>query len=112
LAASQQKLEHSRLDLELKNLELDERRRYIETVLERIATGVVSFGGDGRIETINSAALRLLDVDGRVIGSRADSLFLRDDLQALEPLMRRAQGGASPAAAQERAGAEGRQLHL
>ena len=69
LAASQQKLEHSRLDLEQKNLQLDERRRYIETVLERIATGVVSLGADGRIETINSAALRLLDVDGRVIGS-------------------------------------------
>ena len=113
LAASQQKLEHSRLDLELKNLELDERRRYIETVLERIATGVVSFGADGRIETINSAALRLLDVDGSVIGSRADSLFLRDDLQTLEPLMRRAQGGASPAAAQEFALVrEGRELHL
>ena len=113
LAASQQKLEHSRLDLERKNLQLDERRRYIETVLERIATGVVSFGADGRIETINSAALRLLDVDGRVIGSRADALFLRDDLQALEPLMRHAQSGASPAAAQEFALVrEGRELHL
>ena len=56
---------------------------------------------DGRIETINSAALRLLDVDGRVVGSRADALFLRDDLHLLEPLMRRAQSGASPAAAQE-----------
>ncbi len=45
LAASQQKLERSRVDLERKNLQLDERRRYIETVLERIATGVVSVDG-------------------------------------------------------------------
>ena len=86
LAASQQKLEHSRLNLERKNLELDERRRYIETVLERIATGVVSIDPEGRIETINSAALRLLDVDASVIGSAAGALFTRDDLQPLEPL--------------------------
>jgi two-component system nitrogen regulation sensor histidine kinase NtrY len=113
LAAGQQKLEHSRLDLERKNLQLDERRRYIETVLERIATGVVSLGADGRIETINSAALRLLDVDGRVIGSQADALFLRDDLHPLEPLMRHARSAASPAAAQEFALVrEGRELHL
>ena len=113
LAASQHKLEHSRLDLERKNLQLDERRRYIETVLERIATGVVSLGVDGRIATINSAALRLLDVDPRVIGSNVDSLFMRDDLRPLEPLMRQAAKGAPPAGAQEFALArEGRELHL
>ena len=43
--------------------QLDERRRYIETILERIATGVISLGPDGQIETINGAALRLLEVD-------------------------------------------------
>ena len=47
LAASQRKLEHSRIDLERKNQQLDERRQYIETVLERIATGVVSLGARG-----------------------------------------------------------------
>ena len=65
LAASQRKLERSRLDLERKNLQLDERRRYIETVLERIATGVISVGADARIETINTAALRLLELRRR-----------------------------------------------
>ena len=113
LAASQQKLEHSRLDLERKNLELDERRRYIETVLERIATGVVSLGADGRIQTMNSAALRLLDVDRRAIGSAADQLFERDDLHPLEPLMRQARSAPAPEAAQEFALVrEGRELHL
>ena len=61
------------MDLERKNAELDERRRYIETVLERIATGVISLGADGRIETINGAALRLLEVDRSVVGAHADS---------------------------------------
>ncbi|MEO7271470.1 MAG: ATP-binding protein [Vicinamibacterales bacterium] len=114
LAASQQKLEHSRLNLERKNLELDERRRYIETVLERIATGVVSIDPEGRVETINTAALRLLDVDARVIGSAAAALFTREDLKPLEPLMRQATGGTAAAGgAQEFALVrEGRELHL
>ena len=54
LATSQRRLERSRVELERKNSELDERRRYIETVLERIATGVVSIGPDGRVSTINA----------------------------------------------------------
>ncbi len=113
LAASQRKLEHSRVDLEQKNDQLDERRRYIETVLERIATGVISLGPDGRIETVNSAALRLLEVDRAVVGSRAAEVFQRADLRPLETVLKHAAGGGSPPSAQEIAVArEGRELHL
>ena len=113
LAASQRKLEHSRLDLERKNLQLDERRQYIETVLERIATGVVSLGPDGRIETINGAALRLLEVDRGVIGSRADELCQREDLKPLQGLLHQGRTAGTPPAAQEIALLrEGRELHL
>jgi two-component system nitrogen regulation sensor histidine kinase NtrY len=112
LAASQRKLERSRVDLERKNLQLDERRRYIETVLERIATGVVSISPDGRIETINGAALRLLNVDRAVVGTRADDVFLREDLKSLAALLLNSRGG-QPAGAQEFALArDGRELHL
>jgi nitrogen fixation/metabolism regulation signal transduction histidine kinase len=65
LALSQRRLERSRRDLEEKNLEVEARRRYIETILERIATGVVSFDADGRVSTINGAAMRLLGLDAR-----------------------------------------------
>jgi two-component system, NtrC family, nitrogen regulation sensor histidine kinase NtrY len=113
LAASQQKLERSRLDLERKNLQLDERRQYIETVLERIATGVVSLGADGHIETINGAALRLLEVDREVIGSRAEEVCRRADLEPLQNLVRQGLRGGTPPAAQEIALLrEGRELHL
>ena len=113
LAASQRKLERSRVDLERKNLQLDERRRYIETVLERIATGVVSVGADGRIETINTAALRLLELAPAVIGSPADAAFARDDLGPLVALLMRIHSGSTEPAAQEIALArEGRELHL
>ncbi len=113
LAASQRKLERSRLDLERKNLQLDERRRYIETVLERIATGVISVGADARIETINTAALRLLDLTADVVGRSATDVFARADLRPLEGLLGRMQTVSSEAAAQEIALArEGRELHL
>ncbi len=113
LAASQRKLERSRLDLERKNLQLDERRRYIETVLERIATGVVSVGADSTIETINSAALRLLDLDGGVVGRSATEVFDRDDLKPLQSLLARTQTASAEAAAQEIALVrQGRELHL
>ena len=109
LATGQRTLERSRLDLERKNLQLDERRRYIETVLERIATGVVSIGADGRIETINGAALRLLAVDRSVVGTPADQVFTREDLRSLGTLLRQSHGGAAHEVAMAR---EGRELHL
>jgi two-component system nitrogen regulation sensor histidine kinase NtrY len=113
LAASQRKLERSRLDLERKNLQLDERRRYIETVLERIATGVVSVAADGRIETINTAALRLLDLDPSAIGSASADAFAREDLRLLDALLQRVHRPSNESAVQEVAVMrEGRELHL
>jgi two-component system nitrogen regulation sensor histidine kinase NtrY len=113
LAASQGKLDRSRSDLERKNLQLDERRRYIETVLERIATGVISIGADGRIETINGAALRLLELDRAVVGTRAEEVFESEALRPLESLLRQSRGVLSEPAAQELTLArEGREVHL
>jgi two-component system nitrogen regulation sensor histidine kinase NtrY len=113
LAASQRKLERSRVDLERKNLQLDERRRYIETVLERIATGVISVGADARIETINTAALRLLELDHDVVGRSVADVFAREDLRPLEALHARMQTVSSAAAAQEIALLrDGREVHL
>jgi two-component system nitrogen regulation sensor histidine kinase NtrY len=113
LAGSQRKLERSRLDLERKNQQLDERRRYIETVLERIATGVISLAPDGRIETINTAAQRLLDLEPSVVGRPVADVFEREDLRPLEAILRRLQGAKGEPAAQEIALARaGRELHL
>jgi two-component system nitrogen regulation sensor histidine kinase NtrY len=113
LAASQRKLERSRRDLERKNLELDERRRYIETVVERIATGVISLSRDGRIETINGAAVRLLEVDGAVVGSPVSDVLQRADLQPLESVLRQARpGSAAPSALEVTLAREGREVHL
>ena len=112
LAVGQRTLEQSRLDLERKNLELEERRRYIETVLERIATGVVSIGADGRIGTVNGAALRLLGVERDVVGTPATQLFAREDLKPLGALLHQARTESGHAAHEIAMARDGRELHL
>ncbi|HUL73764.1 MAG TPA: ATP-binding protein [Vicinamibacterales bacterium] len=88
LRTSQRKLEESRLDLEAKNLELDGRRRYIETILDRVATGVISLDSGGQILTVNGAAERLLGLGRGAIGQPATVVLSRPDLQPLLPLVR------------------------
>src|SRR3954462_13921698 len=115
LATSPRRLERSRHDLEKKNSELDERRRYIETVLERIATGVVSIGPDGHISTINSAAGRLLAGGPGSGGVPAEHVLGREDLQPLAALVRSVSSGsgsAKPAAQEIALAREGREIHL
>lgn len=90
LSASQRRLERSRLDLEAKNLELEERRRYIETILERIATGVVSLDAEGVVSTVNGAAMRLLRLDASVVGQPMAAVLRREDLAPLAPALERA----------------------
>lgn len=90
LRSSRERLETSRQTLEQKNLELDARRRYIETVLDRVATGVISLDADGRILTVNGAAERLLGLGGDIRGRHVSRAFEREDLRPLLPLARAA----------------------
>ena len=72
LAASRRRLERSSVDLERKHSEVESRRRYVETILDRLATGIVSVDVTGNIRTWNSAASRLLgiqQVSGRPVSS-------------------------------------------
>ena len=113
LSTSQHRLERSRRDLEHQNLEGDRRRRYIETILERIATGVVSIDAGGRVSTVNSAASRLLGLDRAALGQPAAMVFDREDLQPLAPVLLNARNAVGERAAQEVALArDGREIHL
>ncbi|MGI8640412.1 MAG: HAMP domain-containing protein [Pyrinomonadaceae bacterium] len=49
--------------LEENSLELSERRKYIETVLQSLSTGVISFDGKNRVTTINKAAIQILKLE-------------------------------------------------
>ena len=113
LSTSQRKLIQSRGDLEHKTRETERRRRYIETILERIATGVISIDSAGRLTTVNAAAVRLLSLDATVIGEPAALIFERPDLAPLDAMLREARRGAFGRAAREVALARGgRECHL
>jgi len=60
LAENRERLERAATDLSRTNLALDNRRRYIETVLESLSTGVISTDEDAGIATINRSALWML----------------------------------------------------
>jgi two-component system nitrogen regulation sensor histidine kinase NtrY len=66
---------------------LDARRRYIETILERVATGVISLTADGKVSTVNGAAQRLLGLDAQAIGQPGVAVFARPDLAQLLPII-------------------------
>jgi two-component system nitrogen regulation sensor histidine kinase NtrY len=90
LSESKRRLEAAYLDLQDKHTELEERRHYIETVMEAITTGVVSFDPDARITTINRAATRLFGLDaGASVGRRVEDVFAGSELAEVVDLVRR-----------------------
>src|SRR3954470_3919711 len=101
LATSRRKVDRGTIDLERKHLEVEGRRRYIETILERITTGVVSVDAAGVITTINSAAARLLSLTRATVGQPTRAVFERSDLEPLGRLVAGATQGKSDPVAHE-----------
>lgn len=86
-----------------KNLTLEERRDYIETILQSLSTGVISLDEHDRVTTINAAASRMLRLDGKpTSGQQLEHLIAADDWTVLDRLLRRAR----------RAGQAGEQAQL
>lgn len=67
---SRQKLEKANTELRATNVQFDERRRYIETILQNIATGVISIDEANVIRAVNEAALKMLHVTRENIMNR------------------------------------------
>ena len=106
-------LEHSREEVQRKSREVEGRGRYIETILKRIATGVISVDARGRISTMNSAAARVLGLDATAVGQPFDQVFARQDLRPLLPIPQAATRGKGGTAGHEIAIVrDGRELHL
>ncbi|HEX8338714.1 MAG TPA: ATP-binding protein [Pyrinomonadaceae bacterium] len=63
LAENRARLEANAAELREKNLALEERRDYIETVLQTVSTGVISLDEENRVTTINAAALVMLRLE-------------------------------------------------
>jgi two-component system, NtrC family, nitrogen regulation sensor histidine kinase NtrY len=113
LSANRRRLERSSVELEKKHHEVEGRRRYVETILDRIATGVVSVDAAGRVRTVNSAASRLLGIDEAMIGLPAPAVFGAAELKPLATLIDEASRSREDARPQEVAITHGgREVHL
>lgn len=77
-------------DLESSSRELEARRRFTETILESIPTGVISVSADGRIQTVNHALQRMFGAERVQGASRLEQLFQTADVVEIRYLMNRA----------------------
>ncbi len=97
LESSQRQIEASSRDVGAANAALESRRRYIETVLESLPTGVISIDAARRVTLANAAFSRMFYLERSEFVSPATlvNLPLREVIPAdvladLEPLLRRA----------------------
>ena len=67
LKTSKAQIEESTRALQLTTLEREQRRKYMEIVLENVTAGVISLDKEGRITTVNKSAERMLDLQAKDI---------------------------------------------
>jgi nitrogen fixation/metabolism regulation signal transduction histidine kinase len=91
LDTNRKQLEAGAQTLKEKNLALEERRNYIETVLESLATGVVSLDPADCVTTINTAAISIFKLSDRPPAwATLLSVLSGEDRIVLERLLKRA----------------------
>lgn len=92
LEENRRRIEAGAGELREKNLALDERRNYIETVLESLSTGVISLDEENRVTTINAAALLMLRLNDTppAAGAPLKEMLSVEDHLVLERVLTRA----------------------
>ncbi|HWS86884.1 MAG TPA: ATP-binding protein [Pyrinomonadaceae bacterium] len=91
LAENRARLEANAAELREKNLALEERRHYIETVLQTVSTGVISLDEENRVTTINAAALVMLRLEhAPAPATPLAEVVSAGDLDVLERVLHRA----------------------
>ncbi|MEP6568793.1 MAG: ATP-binding protein [Acidobacteriota bacterium] len=91
LEDNRSRIEAGSAALREKNLTLEERRDYIETILQSLSTGVVSIDEDDCVTTINAAASRILRLSAAPTAERKlQNLMGLDDWSVIDRILRRA----------------------
>ena len=82
-------LKKSNQRLEQVNLDLEQRRKYMETVLRNVSAGVISIDQDGVITTINRAAEKMLNIrTEKVLAKRYAGLLDAEHLALVDEILR------------------------
>ena len=116
LAASRRRLERSAVELERKHQDVEGRRQYVETMLDRIATGVISVDNDGPHPHRGIPRPRgCSGIDARVVGlPRGGGVRRRPSCKPLARAHRRGVAQPRRRACRRRSSItrDGRELHL
>jgi len=83
LLTSKRQIEETNLALKKSYLELDQRRRYTEIILQNVPAGVISVDGQGRISTMNRFAEELLGINRNAIDKKDYRTLLDPDYQVI-----------------------------
>ncbi len=84
------------MELDANRAEIEERKAFIETVVENVATGVVSIDGSGNITTINTSARNILGVDEGVLNKKYWQAFPKDRFGPIYTIIREMLKSPSP----------------
>jgi nitrogen fixation/metabolism regulation signal transduction histidine kinase len=87
LQEDKRNIEAAQSSLRRTNIELDDRRRYIETILQTIATGVISLDSGYCVHTINRAAIEMLEIKDCAEGARLDDVVKGEACDTLRMLL-------------------------
>ncbi len=91
LSENRRRLELSAEELQRSNSALDERRAYIEAILQSLSAGVISLDENGNVTTINDAARELLRIEQQpVTGVALEALLPEEQREELWRMIRRA----------------------
>ena len=91
LEENRRSIEAGSAALREKNLTLEERRDYIETILQSLSTGVISLDEHDGVTTINAAASRILRLRATPASERKlEQLMVAEDWLVIDRLLRRA----------------------
>ncbi len=83
LRFSRKELELSARKLFDQNIEIEERRRYMEIVLNNVSTGVISLDSRGMVTTINDSAEKMLNIGAENIIRKSYTHILKDQNREL-----------------------------
>ncbi len=71
------------------NISLEERRKYIETILRNVSAGIISLDKNGKITTINHAAEKMLDIKTEnVLNENFRNLMMPEHLELAEEFLK------------------------
>lgn len=78
LRFNRREIEYSTQKLFEQNMEIEERRRYMEIVINNVSTGVISFDAHGLVTTVNASAERMLKINAEDAVKKSYKHLLKD----------------------------------